>query len=423
MKKYDVIVIGGGASGLMAAGKAASNGADTLLLEKMNRPARKLLITGKGRCNLTNVAPLDEFISHFGETGKFLRPSFSEFFSNDLIDFLKKRNIETITERGGRVFPKDGDARHIAGSLINWVTENGVTIQNQSPVESLITGNGYIQGVIIKNPDGTSTKLHSKSVIIATGGTSYPATGSSGEGYILAEKTGHKIVKVRPALVPLVTEGDTAKKLQGVSLKNVAVRVYIDGKRKGEGFGEMLFTHFGLSGPVILTLSGEIVDALEEKKKVEVSIDLKPALDDTKLDNRLQRDIKENSKKKFGTVLKELLPMKMIDVCAQLTGISSEKPANQITAEERTRLRLWLKDFRFKIKGHRSFSEAIITAGGVNTREINPSTMESKLVKGLFFAGEVMDISADTGGYNLQAAFSTGMLAGRCAAEFSMGKI
>ena len=389
----------------------------------MTRPARKLLITGKGRCNLTNIAPLEEFISHFGDSGKFLRPSFSEFFSGDLMDFLKKRNIETAVERGGRVFPSGSDARHIADTLEKWAVEKGAEIKNLSQADFIKIEDGAVQGIKIKTSEGESGVIQCKSIILATGGASYPSTGSTGDGYILAEKAGHKISKVRPALVPLVTEGDTAKKLQGVSLKNVAVRAYADGKRICDGFGEMLFTHFGLSGPVILTLSGKIVDALESKKKVEVSIDLKPALDDTKLDNRLLRDFKENDKKLFSSVLKELLPMKMIGVCIEHTGISPEKPSNQITAEERKKLRLWLKDFRFKIKGHRSFSEAIITAGGINTREINPSTMESKIVSGLFFAGEVMDISADTGGYNLQAAFSTGWLAGKSAAYYSTGKI
>ena len=280
-------------------------------------------------------------------------------------------------------------------------------------VENLVVEESRVTGVNI----GEKT-FPSRTIIVATGGASYPGTGSTGDGYEFAKAVGHKIVPIRPALVPLATAGDIAQKCQGLSLRNVAVTVWIDGKKSNVGFGEMLFTHFGVSGPIILSLSREIVDALHQKKKVEISIDLKPGLDDVKLDARLQRELDANGKKQFQSILKSLLPQKLIPVCIEETEIPAEKVCHQITAKERHQLRNWLKDFRLQITGHRSFQQAIVTAGGVDTREVDPRTMESRLVKGLYFAGEVMDIDADTGGYNLQAAFSTGWLAGQSAAEF-----
>jgi predicted Rossmann fold flavoprotein len=253
-------------------------------------------------------------------------------------------------------------------------------------------------------------------VILATGGASYPATGSTGDGYRLAESVGHNIVPIRPALVPLETAGDVAPRLQGLSLRNVAVRLQVDGKKRAEGLGEMLFTHFGVSGPLVLSQSRQAVDALQRGQEVTLCIDLKPALDERKLDARLLRDLDTHGKRQFRTLLKDLLPQKLIPVCIDLTGIPPHKVAHQITAQERQRLRRWLKDFRLEVTGHRSFAEAIITAGGVDTRQVDPRTMASRLVKGLYFAGEVLDVDADTGGYNLQAAFSTGWVAGRAAA-------
>jgi predicted Rossmann fold flavoprotein len=412
-KTYDVVVIGAGASGMMAAGEAAQLGAKTLLLEKMERPGRKLFISGKGRCNLTNTAPIREFIEHFGKNGRFLRQAFHRYFAQDLIDFFKQQGVPTITERGGRVFPASESAQDVIDALEKGARRNGVEIRLNSPVNGLLIDGDQIVGV------KTSPKpIPAKTVVLATGGASYPGTGSTGDGYQFARETGHTIVPVRPALVPLTTAGNAAQKCQGLSLRNVNVTVWQNGKKSDQAFGEMLFTHFGVSGPVILTLSGKIVDALREKKKVEVSIDLKPALDLEKLDNRLRRDLDANGKKQFQTVLKGLLPQKLIPVCLEQTGISAQKECHQITAKERTRLRNWLKDFRFLITGHRSFRQAIITAGGVDTREVDPRTMASRKVEGLYFAGEVLDIDADTGGYNLQAAFSTGWLAGRSAAEF-----
>jgi len=412
VSKNRVIVIGGGPAGLMAAGQVTASGIDTLLLEKMTRPGRKLSITGKGRCNLTNIAPLPDFISHFGKNGRFLRQAFNRFFSDDLATFLGDMGLDIVTERGGRVFPAGEDAVAVAEAMVQWTKQQDVTIKQKTPVEQLLTGTEGIMGVRANGHD-----YEADAVIIATGGVSYPATGSTGDGYRLAASVGHNIIPIRPALIPLVTAGDTARRLQGLSLRNVNVSVRIDGKKRDSAFGEMIFTHFGLSGPIILSLSGSIVDALILQKKVTLSIDLKPALDEQKLDARLLRDLQTHGKKQFHTILKALLPSKLIPVCCDLVSIRSDKEAHQISSEERRRLRTWLKDFRFDVTGHRPIEEAIVTAGGVDTQEIDPRTMASRLVPGLYFAGEVLDIDGATGGYNLQAAFSTGWLAGQSAAQ------
>jgi len=410
-----VIVVGAGAAGLMAAGQAAASGAQVLLLEKMRRPGRKLLITGKGRCNLTNVAPLAEFIEHFGRNGRFLRQAFARFFTPDLIEFFEHLNVPLVTERGGRVFPASERAADVVEALRAWRRQNGVTIQTQSRVQQLLLEGEQVTGVVVDQAGKTRT-CPAEAVIIATGGASYPATGSTGDGYRLAESVGHTIVPIRPALVPLETAEPVAGRLQGLSLRNVTARVLVDGRQQSKVFGEMLFTHFGLSGPIILTLSKGVVDALRQGQKVAISIDLKPALDEAKLDARLIRDLNAHGKQQYHNLLKNLLPRKLIPVCVEQTSIPAAKVAHQITGQERRRLGNWLKDFRLAIIGHRSFAEAIVTAGGVDTREVNPRTMESRLVPGLFFAGEVLDLDGDTGGYNLQAAFSTAWLAGRAAA-------
>ncbi|MBW2646630.1 MAG: NAD(P)/FAD-dependent oxidoreductase [Deltaproteobacteria bacterium] len=412
MTKRNIIVVGGGPAGLMAAGQAAELGAETLLLEKMNRLGRKLRITGKGRCNLTNTAPLAEFITHLGPNGRFLRQAFSRFLTSELIAFFEKLGVRTVTERGGRVFPAGGQAQDVVDALVRWVKRQGVTVRTRSSVERLLVEKGQVVGV----QPSPGRVYRADAVIITTGGASYPATGSTGDGYRLAESVGHTIVPIRPALVPLETAGDVAPRLQDLSLRNVTVRVFINGKKRAEAFGEMIFTHFGLSGPIILTLSRQVVDALRLGQKVALSLDLKPALDVKKLDARLIRDLNAHGKRQFQTLLKELLPQKLIPVCIDLTGIPPDKAGHQITGQERKRLRMWLKDFRFEVTGYRPFTEAIITAGGVDTREVDPRTMASRLVKGLYFAGEVLDVDADTGGYNLQTAFSTGWVAGRSAA-------
>jgi predicted Rossmann fold flavoprotein len=416
MSSRQIVIIGGGPAGLMAAGQAAQLGAKVTLLEKMDTTGRKLFISGKGRCNLTNITPINEFIEHFGPNGRFLRQAFHRYFNDDLLEFFHGLGVPTVTERGGRVFPASGLSSDVVDALVNWATYEGVKIWTQSPVEDIIIQDGLVTGVKTKQ-----AQLDADAVIIATGGASYPGTGSTGDGYTFAESAGHTIVPIRPALVPLVTAGDVAKKLQGLSLRNVAISVWTDGRKSASAFGEMLFTHFGVSGPIILTLSRGVVDALRAKKEVEISIDLKPALDHGKLDSRLLRDLKEFSNQQYKTILKELLPKTLIPVCIDQTGIAPDKPGHQISASERKQLRTWLKDFRLKIIDHRKFNQAIVTAGGVDLREIDPKTMESRLVKGLYFAGEVLDIDADTGGYNLQAAFSTGWLAGRSAVSFNSG--
>lgn len=409
---------------MMAAVQSAEVGADTLILEKMKQPGRKLRITGKGRCNVTNVASLSDFIEHFGANGKFLRQVFTRFFTEDLMAFLHNMGVPTIVERGGRVFPASGDAQDVVDGLVRQAIDHGADLQTGMTVNRLLVEGKRVIGVEVQESSvpkqNTKTEHHpglkryyADSVIIATGGASYPATGSTGDGYRLAESVRHTIVPIRPALVPLETAGDVAPRLQGLSLRNVTASVWVNGKKQAEAMGELLFTHFGLSGPIILSLSKYAVDALCMNRKVAFSIDLKPALDYTKLDGRLLRDLDEHGKQYFRTLLKSLLPRKLIPVCIDYTGIPPDKRGHQITVGERKQLRTWLKDIRLDITGYRPFEEAIITAGGVDTREIEPRTLASRLVKGLYFAGEVLDIQADTGGYNLQAAFSTGWVAGR----------
>lgn len=429
MSKPRVIVIGGGPAGLIAAGQAAKLGVETMLFEKMDRPGRKLRITGKGRCNLTNIAPLSQFIEHFRPNGRFLRQAFSQFLTSELMAFFEELGVPSVTERGGRVFPASGRAQDVVDALVQWIGECGVKLMNRSVVERLNVEGKKVTGVkvykgVSRMRKALTTVLscgqiyHADAVIIATGGASYPETGSTGDGYQLAELAGHSIVRIRPALVPLETQGDIAQRLQGLSLRNVKVQVKVDGKKQGQGFGEMIFTHFGVSGPVILSLSRQVVDALRLGQKVELSIDLKPALDHGKLDARLLRELDAHGKQHFRTLLKELLPRKLIPVCIDLVGIFPGKVGHQITTRERKRLRMWLKDFHLQVNAYRPFKEAVVTAGGVNTREVEPRTMASRIVERLYFAGEVLDVDADTGGYNLQAAFSTGWIAGRSAAQW-----
>jgi predicted Rossmann fold flavoprotein len=411
LKKRKVIVIGGGAAGMMAAGQAALSGANVLILEKMKRPGRKISITGKGRCNLTNIAEINEFIKNFGKNGQFLRQSFSRFFAPELMDFFEEQGLELIRERGGRVFPASGKAPDVVKILRKWLQNCGVQVKTDSRAELLLTRSGQINGVLCNNE-----ALACDAVIIATGGASYAATGSSGDGYRLAAAVGHTIVPIRPALVPLEIAGGLTMQMDGLDLRNVYVRLLINGKRTRQVFGEMSFTKFGVTGPVILTLSGEAVDGLRRGDSLSLSIDLKPALDEQKLDARLIRDLTSRSQEPITSVLRGLLPREMIPACLKLTTIPADRLASQVTAKERQRLKAWLKDFRLDISGHRPFTEAIITAGGISLKEVDPRTMESRKIKGLYLAGEVLDIQGDTGGYNLQAAFSTGWLAGHAAA-------
>ncbi|OPX37109.1 MAG: FAD-dependent oxidoreductase [Desulfobacteraceae bacterium 4484_190.3] len=359
MAERRIIVVGGGAAGLMAAGRAAEAGINTLLLEKMDRPGRKLC----------------------------------------------------TTERGGRVFPASGKASDVLSVLLQWLERCNVQINHSSPVEKLVINGGHITGAVSRG-----RAFPCDSVILATGGASYPGTGSTGDGYLLAVSAGHNIVPQRPALVPLETAGGVTGKMAGLNLRNTKVRMFVNGRKHKEAFGEVVFTEFGVTGPVILTLSGEAVDAIRAGHKITISIDLKPALDDKKLDARLLRDFTTRGKEQVNSLLRGLLPREMVPVCLELIGIPPERSVSSISAKERRRLRMWLKDFRLEVTGYRPFTEAIITAGGVDTREIDPRTMESRKTKGLFIVGELLDIHADTGGYNLQAAFSTGWLAGSSAA-------
>ena len=414
MTKKRVVVIGGGAAGLMAAGQAAEAGAEVLLLEKMKRPGRKICISGKGRCNLTNSAPVPDFISHFGKNGRFLRQAFSRFFAPELVSFFEEKGLGVTLERGGRYFPTSGKAPDILKVFLAWLDELGVSIRTGSRVDRIIFTNDKIEGVKIGKK-----VIPADAVIIATGGASYPSTGSSGDGYALAAAAGHTITPIRPALVPLKIHGGIEPTLAALELRNCEARLVIDGKQKRKLFGEVHFLKTSIGGPLILTLSAEAVDALEEERKVEILLDLKPKLDSKKLDNRLIRDFEKRHRENFATVLRGLLPKGLIPLCLEHTAIPGDCPAGQITKKQRKKLLQWLKEQRMEVIGHRPFSEAIVTAGGVALNEVQPKTMESKYVAGLYLVGELLDLNGDTGGYNLQAAFSTGWLAGRHAAASS----
>ena len=408
-----IIVVGGGPAGLMAAISAAEAGSAVTVLEKMPSPCMKLAITGKGRCNLTNIAETRDFLKKFSDCGRFVRPSFYSFSGKDLIAFFERNNVPLKTERGGRVFPVSDRSSDIINALMGLAQKNGVRIITGAPAKKLVLKDGAVTGVEILSGE----IYEAEAVILSTGGASYPSTGSTGDGYKIAGDAGHGLTPVRAALVPVETSGDSAKKLQGLGLKNVSVSVFSGGRKKAEEFGEMLFTHFGLSGPVILTLSGLLAESVSAGEKTEISVDLKPALDHKKLDARILRDLQAHGRQKMKTILKNLLPKKMIPVCLSLTGIPPDKEGNGVTAEERKKLRVWLKDFRLRVTGCRGLDEAIITKGGIPAKEIDPQTMASKLVKNLFFAGEIIDMDAETGGYNLQAAFSTGFVAGLAASK------
>lgn len=413
---YDVIVVGGGPAGLMAAGQSSLKGSRTLLIEKMDQPGRKLLLTGKHRCNLTNSASIPQALAEFNKEGRFLTQVFYRFYNQELRDFFRELGVPTVEQRGGRIFPASENARDVIDALLSWCGKAGVEILPDTKLEDVIITDKQVRGVLT-----SQGKFSSQKVILATGGKAYPGTGSTGDGLAVARLAGHTIQPLRPSLVPLITTSRVPQDLQGLSLSNILVTVYIDLKPSNHLFGELMFTHFGLSGPVILTLSREIVVALEEGRAIEVGIDLKPALSHQTLDSRLLRDIQVMGAKQFSSLLAGLLPKKLIPVCVSQTGISWDKKVSQLTSADRKALLSWLKDdFKFQISGHKGFEQAIITAGGVSTKEVDPHSMESKLIQGLYFAGEILDVDANTGGFNLQAAFSTGWAAG-CAAGSSAG--
>lgn len=437
--EHSIVVVGAGAAGLLAAGRAAELGARVRLLEKMPRPARKLRITGQGRCNLTNAAPLGAFVRHFGEGRRFIRHALSRFSPTDLIDLLEGLGVATVTERGGRVFPQSQDARQVVDALAGWVRSRGVALEPAAPVSRLALRDGRVRGVWVRGGDPEAVRgepggqdgpsgraetdargerwVPAEAVILATGGASYPATGSTGDGYRLAQDAGHRIVAAHPALVPLVTRGDVAGRLEGLTLRLVTAQVWAGDKKRAEQFGEMVFHRDGLGGPIILSLSKLVGELLDAGNAVQVRIDLKPALDDGKLDRRLLRDLDAKGKQPVRVLLKGLLPKQLISVCCEQCELPGELPAHQVSAAGRRRLRLWLKSFRFDIERTRPLAEGIMTAGGVVRSEIDPRTMASRLCRGLHIAGELIDIDADTGGYNLQAAFSTGWVAGEAAAK------
>ncbi|MGB4505105.1 MAG: NAD(P)/FAD-dependent oxidoreductase [Syntrophaceticus sp.] len=409
-----VIVVGGGPAGMMAAATAAENGAKVTLLEKKEQVGKKLKITGKGRCNITSALERDNFLSGYAGNGRFLYSALNQFSNQDLINFFNKQGLATITERGQRVFPASGQAEDVVQVLYQNMLNNGVEVICKHRVQGVEIETSRIKGIKV---DGRV--LPCTAAIIATGGMSYPSTGSTGDGYDWARAAGHRIIPPRPGLVPLVAEEEWVKELQGLSLKNVRASAYrLDGSRINQEFGEMLFTHFGVSGPIILSMSRDIGEVLYSRREtVRLCIDLKPALTEEKLDARLQRDLDIHSRRQFKNSLDRLLPKKLIPVIIALSAIDGNKECNQVTREERRKLLQLLKSLEITITATRPIREAIVTAGGVDVKEINPKTMESRLVKGLYFAGEILDVDGYTGGFNLQAAFSTGYLAGKSAAR------
>lgn len=403
-----VVVIGGGAAGLMAAVIAGREGAKVTLLEKMNYVGKKMGITGKGRCNITNACDMSDFIKNTPGNGKFLYGAYERFTNEDLLQLLHDAGLETKVERGGRVFPASDSALDVRNTFMKLMKHYGVDVHLEEPVKKLLVDDGVVTGVVTDKET-----YHADAVVIATGGKSYPATGSTGDGYMLAAQVGHKITDIRPSLVPIVTEESWVKDLMGLSLRNVELSVVAKNKVQAKMFGEMMFTHFGITGPIVLSLSHTVGKLMRKKNigTIGLDINLKPALSPEILDKRLQKDFDLYSKKQLINGMKDLLPSRLIPLIIELAGIDPQKPINQISKEERQQIGYMLQHMPITVKGLRPVEEAIVTAGGISLKEFNPKTMESKLVKGLYGAGEVLDIDAFTGGYNLQAAFSTGYVA------------
>lgn len=403
-----VVVIGGGAAGLMAAVIAGREGAKVTLLEKMNYVGKKMGITGKGRCNITNACDMSEFIKNTPGNGKFLYGAYERFTNEDLLQLLHDAGLETKVERGGRVFPASDSALDVRNTFMKLMKHYGVDVHLEEPVKKILVDDDTVTGVVTDKET-----YHADAVVIATGGKSYPATGSTGDGYVLASQVGHTITDIRPSLVPIVTEESWVKDLMGLSLRNVELSVIAKNKVQATMFGEMMFTHFGITGPIVLSLSHTVGKLMRKKNigTIGLDINLKPALSPETLDKRLQKDFDLYSKKQLINGMKDLLPSRLIPLIIDLAGIDPQKPINQISKEERQQIGYMLQHMPLTVKGLRPVEEAIVTAGGISLKEFNPKTMESKLVKGLYGAGEVLDIDAFTGGYNLQAAFSTGYVA------------
>ena len=405
MKK--VIVIGGGPAGMFAALAAAQKGHSVLLLEKNEKLGKKLYITGKGRCNITNAGDMDTLFANVTTNRKFLYSAFYAYDNFRVIDFFENHGVKTKVERGNRVFPVSDHSSDVIMALSRALQQAGVTVRLHTKVDGLLVKENRVQGV--KLADGKTE--YADAVILATGGFSYQSTGSTGDGYVFAKNCGHKVTDIEPSLVPFTTRESYVTDMQGLALKNVRVTIRRGKKIVFEDFGEMLFTHFGVSGPLCLSASSLVGKELK-KQELTMTIDLKPALTTEQLDQRLLREFEDNKNKQFKNSIHGLLPAKMLPVILELSGIDPEKKVNEITKEERSGLMHLLKAFPLTLTGLRDFNEAIITRGGISVKEVNPSTMESKLVSGLYFAGEVLDLDAMTGGFNLQIAWSTGYLAG-----------
>lgn len=411
IRVYNIIVVGAGPAGIMAAIKAAQLNRRALLIERNDTPGKKILLTGKGRCNLSNIASLDMFIEKFGKQGAFLRSAFNVFFNQDLIDFFESHGLELKTERQGRIFPATDKALSVVETLKSALERHKVEILYQSRLRD-IKKKGSLFQLDLEGKE----RLETKKIILATGGISYKKTGSAGDGFRIAQRLGHTITSLNPALVPLKTRESWSKKLQGLALRNIRI-TFVYGKKKiVSGIGELMFTHFGVSGPLVLDLSGQVVSILEKHKEVRLLINLKPGLKHEQIENRLLAEFKAKGNSQLKNIMNNLLPGKLIQPFIYLAGIDPSIRINQITREQRRSLINLLKEFPLTVIGSLPVEEAMVTAGGISTREINHKTMESKVVSGLYFAGELIDGYAASGGYNLQQAFSTGYLAGKSAA-------
>ncbi|MCD6570165.1 MAG: NAD(P)/FAD-dependent oxidoreductase [Deltaproteobacteria bacterium] len=411
-QEYDLAIIGAGPAGMMAALRASECGANVVLLEKNKIPGIKLSITGKDRCNITNAEPdILKFVANFGKNGKFLLSALHRFGIKDTIDFFHENRLKTKVERGGRIFPEGDKAKDVQELFLRLIKRNEITLLTSCMIQNISQRQDTIEKIILDNAE-----IKAKNYLISTGGLSYPQTGSTGEGYNWAKQMGHTIVKPEPALTPILVRERWIKEIEGLSLKNVRISIYQNNKKQDDRFGEALFTGLGMSGPIILDMSKSI-GRLLARGQTDLFIDFKPALDFNILDKRILRDLEKYKNKSIKNILPEMLPKKLIPVILQLAKIGPGKKGHSITKDERKRLRLFLKQFPLTIRGLLGFNKAIITAGGISLKEIDPRTMRSRIIKNLYFAGEIIDLDGPTGGYNLQVCWSTGYLAGENAAK------